>query len=171
MKCATLLCRPAALAAVFLLAAPVAAPAQAVSGTADFKGRLTIVAKGCGRRAGNAHAAFALAADGTWSVGILNGALSGTSAPLDATGRKLGLAFDQASSGALRGLVAEDVVGLICHHPAQLGEPMQDTFVLAFNKKFTRAKLTVRYHFTGAPGQKPSIVREVIVMHGRWRPA
>lgn len=168
MKGSTWLCRTTALAAVFLLAAPLAASARAASGSSDLKGRLVIVAKGCGRRAGNARATFALAADGSWSVGILNGGLSGTSTPLDTSGRKLGLTFDEVSSGALKGIVLEDVVGLICHHPAQLGEPMQDAFVLAFNKQFTRVKMTVRYHFTGAPGQRPSVVREVIVMRGRW---
>lgn len=169
MKCSSVH-RASALVVALLLWSLFAVPAYAGGGTANLKGRLTIVAKGCGRHAGTARAAFALSADGTWSVAILNGALTGTSAPLDATGRKLGLDFDVASLGAIGGIVAEDVTD-ICHRPAQLIEPTKDAMVLAFNKKFTRVKLTVRYHFTGASGQKPAIVREVIVMRGHWVPA
>jgi len=155
------------IALATLLAVGVPAIATAASGTANLRGPLTLAAKGCGSHHGKATATVTLAANGTWSVQVDFGTLTGTYVALDTAGRKLDLDFDPASLVALQGIVAGDVTEA-CRRPAQLTGATKKKFRLTLNRKLTKATLTIRYLFTGAPGTKPATASEAIVLHGRW---
>jgi hypothetical protein len=155
---------------VVSMTAYVPAVALAESGTVTLRGALTLAVKGCGQRQGKALTELRLADDGTWSVELISSTLGGTYVATDATGRTLSLDFDPTSLVGLSSVVAEDVTDM-CRAPAQVTAPVKDVLQLVFNRKHTKATLSMRYRFTATAGGKSRNVTEKIAARGRWRPA
>jgi hypothetical protein len=158
----------AALVTAALLGVP-AADAQTGAQTGVLTGRSLVAAKGCGKVRESLVYAVGLAADGTWSAGNLTGTYSGTSAPLDASGRKRELTFDADSLAAFIATVASDVTGL-CGVAVTVTSATKTAFIFKLNGKGTKAKVVLAYAFTGTAGGRSGTAKYRLKLKGPWSP-
>jgi hypothetical protein len=148
------------------------ASAQTPAGAGQLSGTSVLAVKGCGRDRDPALVLLVtLGPDGSWMAEDQEGArFGGTSAPIGSSGRKLDLSFDAETEAAFRARAAADV-GELCQAPATVESAVKKAFTLKLNRKLTRAKLALRYVFTGTAGGIPGRATQRVSTKGPWVPA
>lgn len=139
----------APLAVLLLLVTCV--PCFALGGSATLRCTAHLKVQRCGGFGDSFRVTFQLRDDGTWVVASDTGTYSGTYAVTDDAGRKLALAFDADSeAGFVAGLAAD--ASELCRTPVTVGTVTPRKFGLTFNRRHTRAKLSIRLTGTGTGG-------------------
>jgi hypothetical protein len=157
--------------AVLTFALALAVAADAATGNAGLKGMSKVGVRGCGAKRLAFSGTVTVLDDGTWSARSDEGdGFAGTYRPAGRTGRKLLLAFDTASLAAFVGAVEDDVAALCESPPATVTAVRPKALSLAVNRKLTKAKLVLRYAFTGNAGGRSGTATYKLVARGPWTP-
>jgi hypothetical protein len=142
--------------------------ALAVSGSASLTGHSTLAPKHCRHDRGSFTATVQLLADGTWTAqGDL--ALSGTITAVGRSGRKFLLDFDDPSRMSFLAALADEA-STLCQLPVTVTGASRKAFTLVFNRKGTRATLTIRYRLTGTAAGHPGHASYQLGAKGTWTP-
>jgi hypothetical protein len=107
--------------------------------------------------------------DGTWTARGGTDSFAGTWAASGRQGRKLVLALDAPSLAAFLGSIAEDVTRL-CESPATVTSSRAKVLALVLNPKLTKAKLVVKYVFTGTAAGRSGTATYQLIGRGSWTP-
>ena len=157
--------------AVLALALAVAVAGEASTGRALLTGTSKLVVHGCGARRAQFSGTVTISNDGTWTAQSDEGdGFAGTYTPAGRTGRKVLLTFDASSLAAFVGAVEEDVALACQSPPATVTSSRPKALSLAVNRKLTKAKLLLRYAFTGNAGGRSGTATYKLVARGPWTP-
>ena len=114
---------------------------------------------------------FTLAPGGTWTAGSGEGlALGGSSRAIGKGGRKLALEFDPASAADFATDRGRDIASLCEVADVVVQSVTATSFVLALNRKRTRATLLVVYRLMAAAGGVDRRATFRLRAAGRWTP-
>jgi hypothetical protein len=156
------------LAIASLVAArPVAA--QTAPGGGLLAGRIVFAVKGCGRERSESGIVASVAADGTWVATTEGRTYSGSWTPLGPSGRLLDLSFDAGSLAEFLSTLTDDASAL-CRAPVTVTSATRRRFALALDRRRTRAKVTLRYHLTGATAAGAGSASYRLTAKGPWAP-
>jgi hypothetical protein len=142
--------------------------AQTVSGSGQLGGGQKYAVTKCGRAKAPVGVAVTLNGDGTWSA-LVDGliAYSGTYRAIGSSARKLDLDFDSGSLASLTG-VAEIAASNICSASVVATSATEKKFALKLNKQGTKAKVVLKYVFTGTAGGSPGTAKYAFNVKGTW---
>lgn len=146
---------------------PVAEAQVAGGGVASGTDKLRV--KKCGKGKSPAVLTFTLFVDGTWSaVDEENLGFSGTY--VEASTRKVELAFDPASAALFEGVLASSASAL-CEQSVQVTSAVAKKFFLRRNTRRTKAKVRIKYAFTGMADGKSGTAKYVLKAGGPYSEA
>jgi len=145
------------------------ATADALTGTVALSGTSKLAPRGCGKDQGAFATSLVVADDGTWSAQSEDASFAGTYTPKGRSGRKLALAFDEASMAGLIASIVEDV-SMLCEAPATVTESRPKAMTLVVNRKLTSATLVVRYLFKGTAAGGSGTATYRLRGKGTWVP-
>jgi hypothetical protein len=151
--------------AIFLVAATVAPPAQALGGSGTLRGAGRFTVQRCHGFRDQVTGTVTLAADGTWSASVTGGSFDGTWTT--DSGRRYELSFSAPAEAAFVASLASDASQL-CRTSVTVTSVTRDDFSLTVNRRLTKARLLLRYEATGSGGGRSGRARYLLKLHGRW---
>lgn len=155
------------IAIALMLAAP--AMAQAASGSASLTGSSKLVTRGCGRERAAFSALLLVQDDGTWTAQGGDDSFAGTYVAVGRTGRRLVVTLDAGSEAAFIASIAADVT-ILCESAATVTSSRPKILALILNRKLTKAKLVVKYAFTGTAAGRTGTATYRLIGRGPWTP-
>jgi hypothetical protein len=158
-----------ALVGALLLVAP--SIGSAASGGATLAGKSRLGVPRCGAARMTFSGTLGIRPDGTWTADGGDDAFSGTYAVMGRTGRKLALTMDATSQAAFIASVAEEIASLCESPPVTVTASRAKVLTLVLDRKLTKAKLIVRYAFTGTAGGRSGTAAYRLIARGAWSPA
>jgi hypothetical protein len=157
-----------AITIALLIAAP--AVVEAASGSASLTGRSSLAVRGCGAQRMQFSGTLLVQEDGTWTANGGDDTFAGTYVPAGRTGRRLVLTLDGPSEAALIASVEENVASVCDSPPATVTRSRAKVVALVINRKLMKAKLVVKYGFTGTAGGRSGTATYRLIGRGGWTP-
>ena len=157
-----------ALAIAVSLAAP--SIGGAVSGSASLTGASRLGVRRCGAARVPFSGTLLVQDDGTWTANGGGDAFAGTYTATGRAGRKLVLTLDAPSQAAFIASIEEDVASLCESPPVTVTSSRAKVLMLTLNRRLTKAKLVVKYAFTGTAEGRSGTATYRLTSRGAWIP-
>ena len=143
---------------------------RAVSGNASLAGTSRLGVARCGAARMAFAGALVVQGDGTWTANGGGDAFAGTYVAKGRTGRKLLLTLDEPSKAAFIATIEEDIASLCELTAVTVTASRAKSLTLVLNRALTKAKLVVKYGFTGTANGRSGTATYRLIGRGAWVP-
>ena len=160
------MCRSIVLLVPVVLALMVSSVDAQVIGSGNASGTDKLRVKGCGKGKAPAILNFTLFSDGTW-VAVDEEGINLSGSHTAVSDKKFDLAFDASSETVFVGVLAS-AASEICQQSVSVTSALRKKFFLKRNKKRTKAKVRVKYSFTGTAAGESGTAKYILKAGGPY---